>query len=473
MKYFLVEIENEKRELSSLISELGNEEYIFFLDTSSVKMNEFSKRDYKERYSYVGWNIISSFEYYNDEKPASIVMKEMDLFLEKYSQLQAGNLINSPDIKPQFFTFLSYNFGEKIMDVWEEKDNISHFPDVACYFCSDNLIYDHQLEKLYYIVITNEEFSTRRLKQRFSMKFRIVNNNPKSYQINNSYDESIKSNMSFEKYISTIKKVKEYIYRGHIYQVNICQKFSWMVENNPWELYKKIRKSNPAPFSSYMKMKQNYILSTSPERFLKRYQNNIYTEPIKGTRPRGQNPEEDKKNYEGLKNSVKECSENTMIVDLLRNDLGRIAEYGTVKVEKLMFIEAYKSVFQMISLISAKLKENLSFGDIILETFPGGSITGCPKKRAVEIIRELEPESRALYTGTLGRISYDLTDFDLSIIIRTILLNGNNASLSLGGGIVYDSKEEKEYQETLDKGNALIIGLANKSEEKSYAISNK
>ncbi|HHT6744439.1 TPA: anthranilate synthase component I family protein, partial [Listeria monocytogenes] len=348
--------------------------------------------------------------------------------------------------------------------------------DVAIYVCKDNLIYDCHTENYVYININDFVMSKDDLILRFKREIKLKDTQVCKNILETDYTNKIKSNFKYNHYIEKIKEIKNYIYEGHIYQVNMSQKFTWTNNEQPIEIYSKIRKSNPAPYSAYFKNNSLAILSTSPECFLKKRKNKLKTEPIKGTRPRGINKIEEQKNYESLLNSEKERSENTMIVDLLRNDIGKIAKPGTVHVEDLMFIEKYASVLQLVSKISAEVNEEITFGKIIYETFPGGSITGCPKKRAMEVIVESETVKRSLYTGALGRVSFGSMDFDLNILIRTIFLDKNNASLSLGGGIVFDSVETKEYQETLDKGEAILAGLSNRStifKEKRYDSNNR
>jgi para-aminobenzoate synthetase component 1 len=259
--------------------------------------------------------------------------------------------------------------------------------------------------------------------------------------------------------MEAIRWVKHYIREGHVYQINLSQIFTFPWHYSPESLYKKIRLTNPAPFGAFFKYADWAILSTSPERFLYRVNNVISTEPIKGTMPRGRTPEEDEANVRDLLSSIKERAEHIMIVDLLRNDLGRICEYGTVHVEDRFYVEKYRSVHQLISRVVGRLRSDASLGFVLAETFPGGSITGAPKIRAMEIIAESEPHKRSAYTGTIGRVSINRNNFDLSILIRTIIMQKGFAALSLGGGIVFDSEELAEYQETIDKGAAIVHAL--------------
>jgi len=224
---------------------------------------------------------------------------------------------------------------------------------------------------------------------------------------------------------------------------------------SPIELYSSLRNVNPAPFSAYLDFGDFKILSSSPERFLTLRGSFVSTRPMKGTRPRSINLIEDKRLKEELLNSQKDKAELIMIVDLERNDLGRVCEYGSIKVTNLRNLEEYSKVFQTTAKVEGILHKDKDRIDLIKACFPGGSITGCPKIRAMEIIEELEPTKRNIYTGSLGYLSFS-GDMDLNILIRTILLKGNKIYFQAGGGIVYDSDPEEEYQETLDKARALL-----------------
>ncbi len=268
----------------------------------------------------------------------------------------------------------------------------------------------------------------------------------------------LKSNFSKEDYIKAVKKAKEYIVKGDIYQVNLSQRFESRLDMAPYELYLRLRDSSPAPFSSYLNFGDCTVISSSPERFLMKRGSYIETRPIKGTRPRSSDPLIDEFNEKELIESYKDKAEHIMIVDLERNDLGRICEYGSVKPTEFIALEKYSTVFHLVSTVSGKLKEGVDPVDCLMATFPGGSITGAPKIRSMEIIEELEPVKRAIYTGAIGYISFD-GDMDMSIVIRTILVKGNKLYFQVGGGIVADSDPEREYYETLDKAEGIMRAL--------------
>jgi len=268
----------------------------------------------------------------------------------------------------------------------------------------------------------------------------------------------LKSNFAPEEYRKAVNRVREYIAAGDVFQVNLSQRFEADLKIPPHELYKRLRAVNPAPFAGYLNFPGIVIVSASPERFLKVGSDLVETRPIKGTRPRGGDCTEDERLAYELIHSNKDRAENVMIVDLERNDLGRVCHYGTVKVTELAILETFPTVFHLTSTVIGRLRRGKSNIDLLKATFPGGSITGAPKVRAMEIIDELEPTRRSVYTGSMGYLSFN-EDMDVNIIIRTFLIKEGKAYFQVGGGIIYDSDPEAEYMETLDKARALIRAL--------------
>ncbi len=276
------------------------------------------------------------------------------------------------------------------------------------------------------------------------------------------YEEAVeltlKSNFSHDEYLEAVAAVREYILAGDIFQVNLSQRFEAPLSMSPYELYRRLRRLNPAPFAAYLGFDEVAVACSSPERFLKLEDDMVQTRPIKGTRRRGRTRDEDAALAHQLLSSEKDHAENVMIVDLERNDLGRICRYGSVKVSELAILENYPTVFHLTSTVEGRLRKDKDAIDLLKATFPGGSITGAPKVRAMQVIDELEPTRRGIYTGAIGYLGFD-GDMDLNIVIRTIVIRDGRASFQVGGGIVYDSQPEAEYQETLDKGRALVQAL--------------
>ena len=270
----------------------------------------------------------------------------------------------------------------------------------------------------------------------------------------------IQSNFTKEDYLKAVQSIKDYIRSGDIYQANLTQRFKCQTEEAPFSIYSRLRQLNPAPFACYMNFGEGHVLSSSPERFLKIQDNLIETRPIKGTRPRGRTAKEDKANKEELLSSEKDKSELLIIVDLERNDLGKVSKTGTVKVPELFYPEEYATVHHLVAAVTGEMQGGLKAIDVIQAAFPGGSITGAPKIRSMEIIDELEPTQRNIYTGSIGYLGFN-GSIDLNIVIRTIVMKEGTAYFQVGGGIVWDSEPELEYEETLHKARALFRTLRN------------
>lgn len=267
------------------------------------------------------------------------------------------------------------------------------------------------------------------------------------------------SNLSENDYQQKFAKVKDYISAGDCYQVNLAQRFQASYQGSPWLAYKKLRKANQAPFSAYLKTDYNSILSISPERFLQLIQGSVESKPIKGTLPRGQSLKLDAAHKQKLQKSAKDRAENLMIVDLLRNDISRVCQPGTVRVPKLFEIESFPAVHHLVSTVCGELKPDKNAFDLLRACFPGGSITGAPKVRAMQIIEELEPHRRSVYCGAIGYIDWR-DKMDMNIAIRTLITQKDQIYCWAGGGLVFDSKCDSEYRETFDKVNQILPVLS-------------
>lgn len=271
-------------------------------------------------------------------------------------------------------------------------------------------------------------------------------------------------NISKHEYIEKFSQLKQYLIDGDAYQVNLTKRFNVEVEGSAWQSYLRMRQLSPAPFGAFMHFPFATILSNSPEQFIECYANVVKTSPIKGTRPRDKTVlERDLALAQELEDSVKDRAENVMIVDLLRNDLGKICEIGSVDVPELFAIESFANVHHLVSTITGKLQSEKDALDLLEASFPGGSITGAPKKRAMEIIDELEPHCRGVYCGAIGWVGF-AGNMQTNIAIRTITFKAGTAYFSAGGGIVIDSDCEDEYQELMDKAAVMlkIVGVKSK-----------
>jgi len=263
------------------------------------------------------------------------------------------------------------------------------------------------------------------------------------------------SNLTHAAYRERFARIQAYIRAGDCYQVNLAQRFACPVSGDPWPAYRALRQINPAPFSAYLHLPWATVLSSSPERFLEVRGPQVVTRPIKGTRPRHADPEQDAALARELAASAKDRAENLMIVDLLRNDLGKVCMPGSVKVPGLFQVEHYATVHHLVSTVSGRLAPGQDAVALLRAAFPGGSITGAPKLRAMQIIEALEPHRRGVYCGAIGYLGYN-GDMDTNIAIRTLVWSGDTLRFWAGGGIVADSDADAEYQECLDKAAAVI-----------------
>ena len=274
----------------------------------------------------------------------------------------------------------------------------------------------------------------------------------------------LRSNVRRADYLKAVERAREYIAAGDIYQVNLSHRLEGEWHGAIWPLYERLRAASPVSYGAYLNLGDVKVLSASPERFLRLDGGRVETRPIKGTRPRGATPDEDGALAAGLLASEKDRAENLMIVDLLRNDLGKVCRVGSVRVPKLFDLEGYASVWHLVSTVCGELRSGLDSVDLLRACFPGGSVTGCPKIRAMEIIEELEPVRRGVYCGAIGYLSFT-GDMDTNIVIRTLVLRDGRMDLQVGGAVTYDSDPEAEYAETLAKGRALLGALGAELEE--------
>jgi para-aminobenzoate synthetase component 1 len=265
----------------------------------------------------------------------------------------------------------------------------------------------------------------------------------------------VESNMTRETYSHAFDSIKRYIAEGDCYQVNLSQRFSAQATGDPWLAYQALRVLNPAPYAAYLATPYAHVLSASPERFLSVRDGRVEAKPIKGTRPRAGHARLDAELAQALRASEKDRAENVMIVDLLRNDLSKSCRLGSVKVPRLFDVESFATVHHLVSTVTGELARGRDAIDLMRGAFPGGSITGAPKMRAMQIIEELEPHRRGVYCGAIGYLGFD-GDMDLNIAIRTMVLSRGEMRFWAGGGIVADSNMEGEYQETFDKAAAML-----------------
>jgi len=344
--------------------------------------------------------------------------------------------------------YFSYDLGRRVETLPSLAKRDIEAPDMAVGLYEWAIVIDHKL-KTACVVGQNIDSHWEWLQQQQGKTYTELTH--QAFRLTTPWQ----SNMSEESYATKFNSVQEYLLSGDCYQINLAQRFNAQYQGNEWLAYDKLEQYNSAPFSGFIRLADCAIISVSPERFLELKDNVIETKPIKGTRPRSNDPVIDDTNAQDLVTADKDQAENLMIVDLLRNDIGRVAKPGTVHVPKLFDIESFPAVHHLVSTIRADLDEQYSATDLLRACFPGGSITGAPKVRAMQIIEELEPHRRSAYCGSIGYISRN-GRMDTSITIRTLVAENNTLYAWAGGGVVFDSDCASEYQETLDKLSRIL-----------------
>jgi para-aminobenzoate synthetase component I len=364
--------------------------------------------------------------------------------------------------------YLSYDLGRQIEELPIKAVDDLQLPESYLCFYDALIAFDHQEHRTCLISTGLPEVDETKRRERAharlnELRNRVIQAPPLTAEKPSPPQKlTLKSNFSHEGYLKAVATAREYICAGDIFEVNLSQRMETKIDAPPLELYRRLRQINPAPFASYLGFEGVTIVGSSPERFMEKTGDKVETRPIKGTLRRGKTPEQDRALGETLLASKKDRAENIMIVDLERNDIGRVCRFGSVKVTELCILEKWPTVFHLTSTVVGQLMEGKSVIDLLKASFPGGSITGAPKVRAMEIIDELEPTRRSVYCGSLGYIGFN-GDMDLNIVIRTMIIKGDTAFFQVGGAVVYDSEPEAEYIETLDKGKALIMALTQSS----------
>jgi len=354
--------------------------------------------------------------------------------------------------------YLSYDLVHHIEKLPRKAIDDIGIPELYMGFYDWVIVVDHLKAETY---LATPELNIAKEAEKIEEITEIIRDNEREYnytiasEVGEYQSISLKSNFTKDDYLETIEQVRRYIKSGDIYQANLTQRFTGEVSVSSYELYRDLRRNSPAPFGAFLNFGDVDILSNSPERFIQVRDRIVETRPIKGTRPRGKTIQEDEALKSELLNSKKDRAELLMIVDLERNDLGKVSRTGTVKVPELFELEEYTNVHHLVATVQGELREDKDLVDLIEATFPGGSITGAPKIRAMEIIDELEPTQRSVYTGAIGYLGFD-GSLDLNIAIRTIIKKKNQIYFQVGGGITWDSNPKEEYQETLDKAESII-----------------
>jgi anthranilate synthase component I len=414
------------------------------------------KHENSGRYSMIGADPVLEIKGYNGEN--HIITNDGVEVVEGRTLDIVKNLLPQYQHKEANFPFVGGAVGYVGYDSIRQYENIGpqldtelSMPDIHLMFYEQVIIYDHLEQKVFLAAspilkkTTTEQLVQQNEKRKEELQAKSYIEEPKGANLS-----SFKASTSKEKFIENVKIAKEYISKGDIFQVVLSQRMHANFTGDPFSFYRKLRITNPSPYMYYLDFEDYVVAGSSPESLVKAKQSLVITNPIAGTRPRGKNDVEDLQLEKDLINDEKELAEHRMLVDLGRNDLGKICKFGSVDVHKYMAIEKYKHVMHLVSEVSGELAQNQQSADALISCLPAGTVSGAPKIRAMEIINELETEKRGVYSGAIGYFSVN-GNMDFALAIRTMLIKDNTAYIQAGAGIVYDSIPEKEYEETIHK----------------------
>ncbi|MEW5758131.1 MAG: anthranilate synthase component I [Candidatus Omnitrophota bacterium] len=396
-------------------------------------------------------------------------LEELKKIMQRYNFVDTGDL---PRFCGGLVGFIGYDivkfFEPKLNELNIQEDDLK-LPDSLFLLTDAILIFDHLRHKIKIIYCAH--IYGKGVKKFYKQAVRKIEELIKKIKqplCENIYKEksrgtkycALTSNFTQNNFIKAVNKAKEYIRKGDIIQVVLSQRFKIKINKNPFLIYRNLRMLNPSPYMYYLKLKDLEIIGSSPELLVRQEDNVVVTRPIAGTRPRGKDEQQDSAFAKELLNDKKERAEHLMLVDLGRNDLGRICDFGTVKMNEFMIIERYSHVMHIVSEVKGRLKKDKDNFDVMRAVFPAGTVSGAPKVRAMEIINELEKQVRGPYAGAIGYFSFS-GNVDTCITIRTIVINKNFAYIQAGAGIVADSDPKKEYQETVNKAKAQLEAIVN------------
>ena len=439
-----------RKDSSTVFANIAAKPWSIFLDSGhpyidSGRYDIFASQPYATLTTFGDETTIS---YRNNEPEISTA--DPFVLLKKHLGKKEQNLPGLPFCGGAMGYF-AYDLGRCLEQLPQIAEHDIHIPDMAFGLYDWAVIVDHQLRRSWLIGYGRDENTF----QSWSELLALFQDTIARHPVNFSVNSKVTSNLNEDTYAQAFEKIKHYIREGDCYQVNLAQRFSVEVSGEAWDAYLKLRKLNPAPFGCFFNLPDAAVLSSSPERFIKVRNGLVESKPIKGTRRRSSFAYEDKALAVELLESEKDRAENLMIVDLLRNDLGKSCAKGSIAVPKLFALESYATVHHLVSTITGRLAQDKHTLDLLRGCFPGGSITGAPKLRSMEIIEELEPHRRNVYCGAIGYVGFD-HNMDSNIAIRTMVHHQNKMHCWAGGGIVADSKMKAEYQECFYKASALL-----------------
>ncbi len=440
--------------------------YLNLRDENTYLLESIEGSEKKARYSFIGFNPAVKLSVKDGRLTFKKFTKEFTATPEGRDPLTAIKKIieEYPQRGPSlarfsggFVGYLSYDLVRYYISLDEKKDSLKQ-PDAEFCLTKNNIIFDHKTKETYLVENhflnghdVDVEQSLRNLEE-------TASNLTETELDDNTKTNGFESNTTKHEFEESVKRIKEYIRAGDTFQTVLSQKLKTKYCGDKFNAYLRLKEINPSPYMYYLDFAERKIVGSSPETLARVENKTVSTYPIAGTRPRGKTVGEDKKLEDEMLSDPKEQAEHVMLVDLGRNDVGRVAEYGTVRVSKLMEVERYSHVMHLSSEVTGKLGKNKTEFDALKSIFPAGTVSGAPKVRAMEIINELEPERRGIYAGCVGYFSFNRS-MDTAIAIRTIVFEKDNAFVQAGAGIVADSVPEKEYYETMNKGKALLKAL--------------
>lgn len=401
-------------------------------------------------------NVMTGEESVSDDNPLDVLKK----FIAKYQHPLISQL---PFSNGGLFGYLGYDCIRYIEDIPDTANDDTGLEDIHLFMPRNIIVFDnvnHKIGLITFVVPNGDakadyQQAVGRLDE---LVARIKSHEPAHHTTASFIGAVAESNFSKSEFMEIVDRAKKYIRRGDIFQVVLSQRLKVETEAKPFDIYRALRVINPSPYMFYLELGELRVMGSSPETMIKLEGDEVLVKPIAGTRRRGGSPEEDDVLKQDLLSDPKELAEHTMLVDLGRNDVGRIAEYGSVTVDKKMEIELYSHVMHIVSTVTGKLNKEMDSVDVFKAGFPAGTVSGAPKVRAMEIIDELEPTRRAIYAGAAGYFSFD-GNMDVCIAIRTIYMKGRTAYLQAGAGIVADSDPAKEYEETMNKARGLFKAI--------------
>ena len=414
------------------------------------------------RYSFLGCNPFLVTRYKKGQ-PSAEFMQNLRSTLQRFRSVELPNL---PPFTGGAVGYFGYDMVRTVEDIPDTGRDDVGTDDAVLMFYKTVLAFDHLRHQIHIISNLLVDESKDALEVQYAQateeirRIEALLRAPLEPPAPTIIKDEVQVRSNFEKadYLNSVIKAKEYIAAGDIFQVVLSQRFEVELKTPPFEIYRALRIVNPSPYMYFLKMPESTIVGSSPELLVKIHGRDASYRPIAGTRPRGATSAEDEKLAQELLADEKERAEHIMLVDLGRNDLGRVCKYGTVRVEDLMFIERYSHVMHLVSALRGQLPDNIDRLDTLMACFPAGTVSGAPKVRAMEIIDELEPTRRGVYSGAILYLDFS-NNLDSCIAIRTLVVKGNKGYIQAGGGIVADSTPEGEYNETVNKSRALLRAI--------------